>query len=108
METAPKVLALGWPLVATNPQAGVTLLLLMYLHWFKLAAGSRVMWAEQAEVKVECRALYARYKEEPWMRPFNKNFVSFFFLLTPSFVLTSPFRVSVRLRSRLRTWEQRG
>ena len=71
-------------------------------------AGSRVTWAERVEVKAECLALYAQYKEEAWIRPFDKNFVSFFFLLMPLFVLTSPFRVSARLRSRLRTWEQRG
>ena len=109
LETAPKVLALGQALVATNPQSGVTLLLSTYLYWFESAAGSRVTWVEQAEVEAECWALYAQYKEEPWMRPFNKNFVRFsFFLLTSLFVLTSPFRVSARLRSRLRTWEQRG
>ena len=32
LEMAPKVLALGWSLVATNPQAGVTLVLLAYLY----------------------------------------------------------------------------
>ena len=42
LETVPKVLALGWALVATNPQAGVTLVMLLYLHWFEFAAGSRV------------------------------------------------------------------
>ena len=57
------------------------MLLLMYLHWFKSAAGSGVIWTEQAEVEAECWALYARYKEEAWMRPFNKNFVSFPFLV---------------------------
>ena len=79
LEMVPKVLALGWALVATNPQAGVTSLLLMYLYWFESAAGSGVVWAEQAEVEVECRALYARYKGEAWIRPFDKNFVSFVF-----------------------------
>ena len=79
LEMAPKVLALGQALVATNPQARVTLLLLTYLHWFELAARSRVTWAEQAEVEVECQALYAQYKEEAWIRPFDKNFISFFF-----------------------------
>ena len=59
LETAPKVLVLGRALVATNPQAGVTLLLSMYLHWFELVAGSSVVWAEQVEVEVECWALYA-------------------------------------------------
>ena len=83
LETAPKVLALGRALVATNPQAGVTLLLSMYLHWFELAVGSGVVWVEQAEVEAECRALYAQFKEEAWIRPFDKNFVSFsIFLLT--------------------------
>ena len=79
LETAPKVLALGWALVATNPQAGVTLLLSTYLHWFELAAGSGVVWAEQAEVEAECWALYAQFREEAWIRPFNKNFVRSFF-----------------------------
>ena len=72
-------------------------------------AGSGVEWKEQVEVEAECWALYAKYKEELWMRPFDKNFVSFFFLLTTSFVLglgTALFRVSARLRSRLRTWGQ--
>ena len=108
LEMAPKVLALARTLVSTSPEAGVMSLLLTYLHWFKSAAGSSVVWVEQAEVEVECWALYARYKEEAWIRPFDKNFVSFFFLLTPLFVLMSPFRVSARLRLRLRTWEQRG
>ena len=79
LEMAPKVLALARTLVSTNPEAGVTLLLLMYLHLFESAAGSGVVWAEQAEVEAECRALYAQYKEEAWIRPFDKNFVSFFF-----------------------------
>ena len=99
-----KVLALGQALVATNPQVGVTSLLLMYLHWFKSAAGSGVVWAEQVEVEAECWALYALYKEEAWIRPFNKNFVSSF-LLTSSFVLTALFRVLLlSARSRLRIW----
>ena len=67
--------------MATNPQAGVTSLSLTYLHWFELAVGSGVVWAEQAEVEVECWALYAQYKEEAWKRPFDKNFVSFPFLV---------------------------
>ena len=81
LEMVPKVLVLGRALVATNPQAGVTLLLLTYLHWFESVAGSRVTWAEQVEVEAECQALYAQYKEEAWIRPFNKNFISFPFLI---------------------------
>ena len=79
LETAPKVLALARTLVSTNPEAGVTSLLSTYLHWFELVASSRVEWKEQAAVEAECRALYAQYKNEAWIRPFNKNFVSFFF-----------------------------
>ena len=59
LETAPKVLALGRTLVASNPQAEVTSMMSTYLHWFKSAAGSGVTWAEQAEVEAECWALYA-------------------------------------------------
>ena len=40
LEMALKVLVLSWSLVATNPQARVTLLLLIYFHWFKLVASS--------------------------------------------------------------------
>ena len=99
---APKVLVLVRTLVSTNPKAGVTSIMLTYLHWFKLVASSRVKWKEQAEVEAECRALYAKYKEELWMRPFDKNFVSFLFLLTPLFVLMALLRVSARLRLRLK------
>ena len=108
LKTAPKVLVLGRALVATNPQAGVTSLLSTYLHWFESAAGSGVVWAEQAEVEAECRALYARYEEEAWIRPFDKNFISVFLLLTSSFMLVAPFRVPFRrVRWRLRTWGQK-
>ena len=79
-----------------------------YLHWFESAAGSGVVWAEQAEVEAECRALYAQYKEEAWIRPFDKNFVSVFLLLTSSFMLATSFRVPFRrVRWRLRTWGQK-
>ena len=78
LETAPKVLALARTLVSTNPKAGVTSMMSTYLHWFEGAASSGVEWKEQAAVEAECRALYARYKEEAWIRPFDKNFVSFF------------------------------
>ena len=77
LETAPMVLALVRTLVSTNPEAGVTSLLLTYLHWFESVAGSGVVWAEQVEVEAECWALYAQFKEEAWIRPFDKNFVSF-------------------------------
>ena len=60
------------------------------------------------EVEVECWALYAQFKEEAWIRPFNKNFVSFPFLLLMSLLaLTVSFRVlflRARARSRARTW----
>ena len=108
LEMALKVLALGRTLVATNLQAGVTSILLTYLHWFELAAGSGVVWVEQAEVEAECWALYAQFREEAWIRPFDKNFVSSF-LLTSLFVLTALLRVLLlSARSRLRIWGQRG
>ena len=57
-------------------------------------AGSGVVWKEQAVVEAECWALYAQYKNEAWIRPFDKNFISFpFFLLTSLFLLTTLFRV---------------
>ena len=43
LKTAPKVLALAWALVATNPEAGVTSLLSTYCHWFDGAAASGVV-----------------------------------------------------------------
>ena len=58
---------------------------------------------EQAEVEAECQTLYAQYKEEAWIRPFNKNFVSFFFLLTTLFVLAALFRAPF-LRARWSLW----
>ena len=91
LETMLPVLALGRALVATNLQARVTSLLLMHLHWFKSVASSRVTWTKQAEAEAECQALYARYKEEAWIKPFDKNFVSFFLLLVNIFVCTNGF-----------------
>ena len=68
-------------MVSTNPKAGVTSMMSTYLYWFEGMAGSGVEWKEQVAVEAECWALYAQYKKEAWIRPFDKNFVSPPFLI---------------------------
>ena len=82
-------MALARALVATNPEAGVMSLMSTYCHWFNGMAASGVVWEEQVAVEAECWALYAQYKEEAWIRPFDKNFVSFLFFFVNIFVCTN-------------------